>query len=242
MTARYLLLEARRTVRNRRFLIFTLVLPVGLFLIYAAMYTAGQTGGVATRAYLMASMATFGAMVAALSTGTRIALERDSGWNRQLRLTPLRPAAYLVAKAVVGMLVALPAIVFVYAAGAVVEHVELGGGQWLASAAGLWLGVLPFAVLGILIGYVASPDSSQPVYAVTFMGLSLLGGIWIPVETLPHTLVQLAHLLPSYWLGLIARSPLGGGLDWVAVPVLAGWTVLLAAVVAWRFRSDTARS
>lgn len=242
MTSRYLLLEVRRAYRNRRFLIFTIIFPVGLFLVYSSMYSGGKTGGVGTHAYLMASMAAFGAMVAALSSGTRIAVERDSGWNRQLRLTPLRPSSYLVGKAVVGMLVALPAIILVYAAGALVEGVDLGGIQWLGSAVGLWLGVLPFAMLGIVIGYLASPESSQPIFAICFMGLSLFGGLWIPVEVLPETMAQIAQILPSYWLGLIARSPLGDGLDWVAVPVLAGWTVLLALVVAWRYRADTARS
>ena len=43
----------------------------------------------------MVSMAGFGAMIAAIAGGARIAAERSVGWNRQLRLTPLAPAVVL---------------------------------------------------------------------------------------------------------------------------------------------------
>ena len=42
--------------------------------------------------YYMVGLLAFGAMVAVLSGGARIAAERTVGWNRQLRLTPLSPA------------------------------------------------------------------------------------------------------------------------------------------------------
>ncbi|HZC26512.1 MAG TPA: ABC transporter permease, partial [Actinopolymorphaceae bacterium] len=150
MTLRYLALEARRAYRNKRFLIFTVAMPLVLFLVYVKLYgDTSKVNGVSTAAYLMVSMAAFGAMSAALSAGTRIAVERQTGWNRQLRLTPLRPASYLVAKAALAMLVALPAIILVYGAGRLIEHVDLSPAQWLGSAVGVWLALLPFAVLGL---------------------------------------------------------------------------------------------
>ncbi|GAA2756584.1 ABC transporter permease [Actinopolymorpha rutila] len=243
MTTRYLMLEARRAYRNKRFLIFTLAMPVVLFLIYVQMYGKGHINGVSVQAYLMVSMAAFGSMSAAMSAGSRIALERQSGWNRQLRLTPLKPLSYLLAKAAVAMMVGVPAVVFVYGAGALVAHVRLGAGEWAVSAVGLWLALIPFAVLGILIGYVASPDSAQAIYPATFMVLSLFGGIFIPVEAMPKLMANLAQLLPSYWLGIIGRSPLGlAGFEWKAVPVLLAWTVVLTLIVVRRYRVDTARA
>ncbi len=46
----------------------------------------------------MVAMAGYGAMIGALSIGARIAAEREVGWNRQLRLTPLSPRTYFRAK------------------------------------------------------------------------------------------------------------------------------------------------
>ncbi|MET9020406.1 ABC transporter permease [Actinopolymorpha sp. NPDC004070] len=243
MTTRYLMLEARRAYRNKRFLIFTLAMPVVLFLIYVQMYGKGDINGVSVKAYLMVSMAAFGAMSGAMSAGTRIALERQSGWNRQLRLTPLRPVSYLVAKAAVAMLVAVPSVVLVYAAGALAAHVRLSPQEWAVSAVGLWLALIPFAVIGIVIGYVASPDSAQAIFPATFMTLSLFGGIFIPVEAMPKLMANIAQVLPSYWLGIIGRSPLGlAGFEWKAVPVLLAWTAVLTLIVVRRYRVDTARA
>ncbi|MFD2080069.1 ABC-2 type transport system permease protein [Actinopolymorpha cephalotaxi] len=243
MTTRYLMLEARRAYRNKRFLVFTVGMPVVLFLIYVQMYGKGAIHGVDVRAYLMVSMAAFGAMSGAMSAGTRIALERQSGWNRQLRLTPLKPVSYLVAKAAVAMVVAVPSVILVYGAGALVAHVRLSPQEWVVSAAGLWLALIPFAVIGVVIGYVASPDSAQAIFPAIFMTLSLFGGIFIPVEAMPKLMANLAQLLPSYWLGIIGRSPLGlGGFEWKAVPVLLAWTVVLTLIVVRRYRVDTART
>lgn len=240
MTAKYLLLETRRAYRNRRFLIMTVATPLLLFLLNASLWGKNDQGALA---YLMASMAAFGAMTAAISVGMRVATERQVGWNRQLRLTPLRPSAYLVSKGVLAMLIAIPAILLVFAAGAVVEHVQLSAAQWLQSGIGIWIALIPFAVLGLLIGYLGTPDSTGPIFSLVFLGLSLFGGLWFPVESLPDVMGTIAKVLPSYWLGLIARGPLlYNGFDWLAVPVLLGWTVVLGLIVINRYRVDTARA
>jgi ABC-2 type transport system permease protein len=243
MIGKYLLLETRRAYRNKRFLLFTLATPLVLFLVYVQLYGKGGLGGVSTTAYLMTSMASFGAMTGAMSAGTRIAIERQSGWNRQLRLTPLTPLAYLLGKAAVAMLIAAPAILVVYLTGGLVEHVSLTPMQWLESGLGTWVAIVPFAAIGLVIGYVANPESAQAIFSLCFMTMSLLGGIWVPVEVMPKVMAHIAEVLPSYWLGQIARGPIGaGGFDWLAVPVLLAWTLVFGVVVTRRYRVDTARA
>ncbi|HEY8458211.1 MAG TPA: ABC transporter permease [Actinopolymorphaceae bacterium] len=241
---RYLALEIRRTYRNKRFLLMTLALPLVLFEVNARLYgDSSGPQGISATAYLMVSMAVLGGMTSAMSTGAGISEERKVGWNRQLRLTPLRPMSYLLAKGAVSMLLAVPAISLVYLEGLLVEHVSLSPQQWAVSLAGLWLAVIPFAVLGQVIGYVSAPDSSSVIFSATFLVLSLFGGVFVPVEIMPSAMAQLAEILPSYWLGIVGRSPLGtGGFDWWAVVVLLAWTVGLAAVVARKYRADMSRA
>ena len=91
MTARYALISTRLAYRNVRFLVLTVALPLLLFLLYANLYRGQDAGdGLTVVAYLMVSMASFGCIGAAINTGARIAIERQVGWNRQLRLTALR--------------------------------------------------------------------------------------------------------------------------------------------------------
>jgi len=132
--------------------------------------------------------------------------------------------------------------VLVLAAGALVNGVSLTPLEWVAAFAGLALGSLPFAALGILIGYVFDADSAQGGMMVTYFGLAILGGLWAPVASFPSVLVTIAHVLPSYhfadlgWRALAGRAP-----DPVDVAVLLAWAAAFGALVIWRYRAEERR-
>jgi ABC-2 type transport system permease protein len=238
MTGRYALISTRLAYRNVRFLVLTVALPLLLFLLYANLYQGQDAGGGLTVvAYLMVSMAAFGCIGAAINTGARIAIERQVGWNRQLRLTALPGSSYLVAKAIVSMLVTLPALLLVFLAGATIGDVHLSAGQWVGTGLAVWLGLIPFAVLGLVIGFAGTVDTVQPISMITYLGLSILGGLWFPVEAFPAFLQSVAKLTPSYWLADLGRSVLAGqGVPVDAVLVLAAWTLVLGAVGVLAYR------
>jgi ABC-2 type transport system permease protein len=237
MTVRYALVSTRTVYRNTGFLVLTVALPLLLFLLYANLY-GGQSddSGISVVAYLMVSMASFGCIGAAINTGARVAVERQVGWNRQLRLTALPARSYLIAKAVVSMLVTLPALILVFIAGATIGGVSLSAEHWLATGLAVWLGLIPFAVLGLVIGFAGTVDTVQPISMITYLGLSILGGLWFPVEQFPEFLQDVAKVTPSYWLAELGRTVLAGdGVPMTAVLVLAGWTIALGVLGAFAY-------
>jgi ABC-2 type transport system permease protein len=238
----YLRMEIIRLLRNKRVLIFGMLMPVVLLLIFGRTQDA-DIDGVPVSAYLMVSLGIFGAMSAAIGSGGSIAVERGIGWNRQLRLTPLRPNRYVAVKVLLSLVMALPPLLVVYAIGALVLDVRLAATTWLLVGVGSWLGALPFAALGVVIGYLAKPDSAQQITGLVYMLLSAFGGLWIPVETMPRLMRDIAEATPAYWVGQVARSPLfHGGLSVHALIVLVVWTVALGLLALNRFRADTARA
>jgi ABC-2 type transport system permease protein len=241
MSIGYLTVEVRRALRSGRFLIFTICLPVLLFLLYVGIFTRTDPGYTAV---LMVNMTAFGALSAALFAGGRVALERAAGWQRQLRLTPLTGGGYLTAKGITAMLLAVPGVILVPLVAALAEGVSLSPGQWLQVTAGTWLATIPIAVLGLLLGQIGTAQSMQPILSVAMMVMSLLGGLFIPIEGMPEGLRTVSQILPSYWLEQVGRSAvtdeLSVGLG-QAVLTLAGWTVLLGLVVVRRYRRDSAR-
>jgi ABC-2 type transport system permease protein len=243
MTVRYALMSTRLAFRNTRFLVVTVALPLMLFLLYANLYKGQDAGnGLSVVAYLMVSMASFGCIGAAINTGARIAIERQVGWNRQLRLTALPGHSYLVAKAIVSMLVTLPALLLVFLAGATIGGVQLNLSQWLGTGLAVWLGLIPFAVLGLVIGFAGTVDTVQPISMITYLGLSILGGLWFPIEMFPTFLQDVAKVMPSYWLADLGRSVLAGdGVPVNAVLVLAAWTVVLGVVGVLSYRRSGAK-
>ncbi|GAB3570008.1 ABC transporter permease [Amycolatopsis endophytica] len=241
MSLKFLTLEIRRVLRSPRFLIFTVAFPVLLFMLYVGIFGGGDTNVIAV---LMVSMTSFGAMASALFVGTRVAIERTAGWQRQLRLTPLSGAGYLTAKAATGLALAIAPVVLVPLVGALAEGVSLGVGGWLRVTLGVWLAAIPFALIGLLIGQIGTADSVQPITQLVMLPMALLGGIFIPIDAMPHWLLQFSHVLPTYWMGQIGRgavttdlsSGLGQSVLWLAV-----WTVALGIVVVRRYRKDSAR-
>lgn len=239
MSLKYLLLEMRRVVRSPRFLIFTMGFPVLLYLLYVGIFAKSPD----EKAVLMVGMTSFGAMSASLFTGTRVAIERAAGWQRQLRLTPLSGPGYLTAKAATGMTLALAPAVLVPLVG-LLEGVSLDGGSWLRATLGVWLAAIPFALIGLLIGQLGSPDSVQPITQLVLLPMALIGGVFIPIDAMPDVLLKIAHLLPSYWMGQVGRGAVtpnlstGLGQD---VLVLGLWTLAIGFVVVRRYRKDSAR-
>jgi ABC-2 type transport system permease protein len=241
LSVKYLVLEIRRVLRSPRFLIFTVCFPVLLFLLYTGIFAKDDKSAVAS---LMVNMTAFGAMASALFTGTRVAIERQAGWQRQLRLTPLSGPGYLVAKAATGMTLALAPVILVPLVGRLVEGVSLDAQGWLRVTVGVWLAVLPFALIGLLIGQIGTADSVQPITQLVMLPMALVGGIFIPIEVMPHWLLSISHVLPSYWLAQVGRggvtSDLSTGLG-QDVLVLAIFTVALSVAVIRRYRRDSAR-
>ncbi|MFG2842163.1 ABC transporter permease [Kitasatospora sp. NPDC048296] len=231
-------LEILRTLRNRRYLLFTIAYPALLYVFFIHAYdTSKVAGSLPVKSYFMVSMATFGAVGAVLTgNAQRISLERKSGWTRQLRLTALPGRAYTVGKIAATAVTTLPAILVVFAVGAS-QGVELGAAQWIGLVAALWLGSFVFAALGVALGYAATPDAVQPIVMITYMLMALLGGTWFPVS---DSLEKFARFNPVFLYNRLATfTRPGHSLDLVAVAGLAAFLAVFVAAAAALYRRDT---
>lgn len=172
--------EINRLRRNRRYMLFTVGLPVILYLIVAKQ--GSKAYGVEFTAYYMIAMATFGAFAGALNGNSiRISEERKVGWVRQLRLTPLPANAYVIAKILTSMATTIPSIVVVLLLGRFYGGVHLAVWQWLVIAVIVWLGSTIFAALAVAVGYRFPPDQVQPITMLLYFVFTILGGIWFPL-------------------------------------------------------------
>ncbi|GAA1974006.1 ABC transporter permease [Kitasatospora viridis] len=231
-------LEILRTLRNRRYVFFSVLYPAILYFVFISAYGSHPVaGGLSAKSYFMVSMATFGSVGAVLTgSAQRIALERKAGWTRQLRLTALPGWAYTAAKIAACAATTLPAILGVFALGAV-EGVRLGAGQWLGLVLALWAGSFVFAALGVALGYAAEPNAVQPIVLVVYMLFSALGGTWFPAT---GTLKTIARFDPVYMYNQLGNfvHP-GQGFDTGAAAGLVGFLVVFVAAAAFLYRRDT---
>jgi ABC-2 type transport system permease protein len=236
----YVRYEVLRTFRNRRFLLFTLALPLLLYLVLASTNRHAKLGGISFPLYFMAGMASWGAMLGIISAGSRISLERQVGWTRQLRITPLKTWVYFAAKVVCGYLTALMTMVLLYVAGSAFG-VRLSASEWATMAGLVLVGLIPFALLGIMFGHLLKPDSLGPAVGGLTALFAVFGGAWGPIAT-GGAFLAVVKFIPSYWLVQSGKVALGGG-GWPAQGwiVIAVWALVVGWLATLAYRHDTAR-
>ncbi len=235
-------IELRRMLRNRRTIIFTLVLPASLLLVFggqAGWQDKAGSGNVA--AYILVSMALYGAALTAAAGGSMVALERSLGWSRQLRLTPLNPVAYILMKAVVALAMGALAIAAVNVVGILQGKAEMPTNVWILSAVVTLFCTLTFAALGVFVGYVVPGENAMQILGPGLALLSFLGGVFIPIDQYSQIVRDIAYWTPMYGVAEIARAPLTHELPWYAVVNAVGWFAIFVAGAAWRMSKDTAR-
>jgi ABC-2 type transport system permease protein len=233
-------LEVRRVLRNRRTVIFILVFPSVFFFMFGLTARGEKAGGAEAIAYIMISMAVYGAMVGTTSGGAAVAVERSLGWSRQLRLTPLRPAAYVAIKVLTAMTLGLIAVVAEYTVGAL-TGVRLAPHVWLLSGLAAWLCSFVFAAFGLFMGFLLPSENVMQFVGPLLAILAMFGGLFIPLSALSPTLRTIASFTPVWGVGQLARAPLVGGPIAGAVVSVVVWTLLFGAGAMALFRRDTAR-
>lgn len=240
-TLTYTRYELVRVRRNIRFTVFSLVVPVVLLLFFGSSFRNGVLDGVPYVLYYMTGMIAFGTMAATLSLGGMIAGERRAGWIRQIRITPLSILTYLGTKVLTSYLMALISIALLSIVGAALG-VSLSAGAWATMIGLVLVGLVPFALMGVLLGHLLTVESTGPALGGLITFFALFGGAYYPLATHGFFL-QVIKLIPSYWIVQAGKTALGGKAwpleGWI---VLAVWSVVLVRLIRIVFVRDSGRA
>ncbi|MGW1022229.1 ABC transporter permease [Streptomyces sp. NPDC002577] len=234
----YLKLEVRRTLRDTGFVIFGVGMPVMMYLLFTNL---GENDG-DWKTASMVGMAAYGAVGSALNTGGGVAEDKTIGWLRQLRITPMAPRDVVLGRALTGSVTVLPAIVAVLVAGGLVNGVRLDAWQWAAIALLLWLGSIPFTLLGLGNGYRLTAQTTGVVNMVCNLGLAVVGGLWFPISLFPKWLRSLSAYTPTNRFAQLGTAVADGHApSLTALAVITLWLLVFGsyAVVSYRTAART---
>ncbi|HZO61748.1 MAG TPA: ABC transporter permease [Gaiellaceae bacterium] len=224
-------------LRYPSFSVPTLAFPSVFFLLFVT------SRGDRNATLLVASFAGFAVLaVAFFQFGVGIAAERDSPWERYLRTLPVRTSVRFGARVLSGAAFGLASAVLVAVTGVATTDAHLSGTRWAALALALVLGAVPFGLLGIALGYWASPRGALPAANVLYLVLSFAGGLWTTPAHLPSGLVSASAWIPTRRFGNVLWGAAQGDLwrprDWA---LLLAWTAGFGALAAWGYARDEGR-
>ncbi|WP_299569712.1 ABC transporter permease [uncultured Williamsia sp.] len=242
----YVRRDLRRVLRNRRAMIFTLLMPTVLYIVFGASQKfSGNIGHANTQAYVMVHMAVYGAILATTTNAAAVALEQQAGWTRTLRLTRLSPTAYVVAKAIVAMSVAaLPLILLSIVGAAMGASAPIA--VWIGSVVLGWLGSAVFAAFGLAMGSGLRSEAAMQASGGVLTVLAFAGNVFVPLK---GAMLTFSQFTPMFGVNALANYPITSGYTpygdhislWVAIANVVVWGAIMAVAAAYFFRRSTER-
>ncbi|MGC9539001.1 ABC transporter permease [Streptomyces sp. UG1] len=137
--------------------------------------------------------------------------EREEGVLLRMRATPGGITAYLVAKCVLVVAMAIGSLALLLGAAALLADGPLprGPGAWLTLLWVTTLGLLAVVPLGAAIGAVLpNPREALALIMLPVMALLMTSGVVFPITSLPVAVQQVSAVFPLKWMAQGLRSTL----------------------------------
>ncbi|MBC8093202.1 MAG: ABC transporter permease, partial [Pseudonocardia sp.] len=202
----------RAILREPAALFFSVIMPVMFFALFATMFgNQPAMSGLPFAATMLATYGTFGVVsVMLVQPGVSVAEDRTRGWLRIKKVSAAPVGATIAGKVLAALPYALTVLIGISAVSLLVAGPVLGVGAWLRLVTVLMFGSLPFALLGLAVGFVASSNATVAILNAALFPMVIASGLWFPLEILPEFVQSLAPFLPTYHLAQLALAQLTG--------------------------------
>lgn len=226
------------TLRSGESLLATLGIPLGILVFFSSVDEVLPTGGRAAVDFLVPGVLAISVMSTGLvALAIQTAFERKYGVLKLLGGSPLPRWGVLAGKAIAVTVVLAAQSVAVF----LVAWLGLGwrpSGGVLPVLAGLLVGALTFAALGLLMAGTLRAEATLALANASFLVLLLVSGLAFDIEVLPEPLAALGLALPSGALGEVLRAGLAAPARFALVPfaTLAAWGCAAALLAVRTFR------
>jgi ABC-2 type transport system permease protein len=227
--------ETLQLLRYPSYSVPTVALPALFLLVFGH--------GLATEAperLLAGFAATAVLIVTFFQFGVGIAVTRATPWETFARTLPVGPGTRLAARVLSALGFAAATVTVVSVVAIAVFDARPSALRAAALTLGLLLGGIPFALLGIALGYWLPPRAAFPAANLVYFSLAIGGALWRRVEDAPRTADVASQLLPTRsWIEIL--DPLATGERPVPlhhVAALVGWTVAFGGIAWLGYRRD----
>lgn len=234
---RYLLLEQLRV-------------PIGLLagalfpaisMVAFVVPLAGDDPQAATMA--TGSLMFFGAMSGALiGLSITVAQDREQPWNPYLRTLPAGPFPRFAGRILATLAVMLISVVPVLLVAVFFTEATTTPLRLVLGIVALMVGVVPFMLMGLFIGFLLTAKAAIAVSQVVFFPMAIVGGLLMPPAILPDFVEAISPFVPTRGVAEVLWAITAGTTpNVVALVSLAVWTVASAAGAVWAYRRDEGR-
>jgi ABC-2 type transport system permease protein len=250
MTVRQIRYVNKSFWRNPASAFFTFAFPLMFLVIFTSLLGNGtvRIGSrlVDTSTYYVASMASF-AVITACYNNIAISTtgQRDAGVLKRTNGTPLPSAAFLGARILHAMAVAVLLVAITVAFGHAFYGATVPTGLTLLRfAVMVVVGSAAFCALGFAVtAVIPNADASPAIVNATILPLLFLSGIFIPFgNSTPSWILWIAKIFPvRHFADAMQAGFLGTGFNWTDTLIVGAWglagLLLAARYFSWEPRA-----
>lgn len=230
-------MRIRITVRNKAFLFFSLVMPMGTFFAFCSLLAKGSPERIS---YWMGPILAFTVMGTFWGLSMQLVTWREQGILRRFRLAPISPSSMIGSSLLANYALIMPTILFQLGLARFVYHVT-NFGNLISLFVLVILGITSFGALGLIVASVTNTmQETQIINQILWFALIFLSGATVPLAIMPKAAQRVGLFLPATYLvsGIQRAMMYGRGVLslWVEILSLAAWAVLAFIIASLLFR------
>jgi len=190
-------MRIRITLRNKAFLVFSLVMPMTFFFLYGSVFAKGDPRKVR---YLMGPVIAMSVMGTFWGLSAQIVTWREQGILRRFRLAPIPAASMIGSSVIANMLLILPTVIIELTLARFLYNVT-DFGNVLSIVVLALAGIGSFASLGLIVASVTNTmQETQVINQLLWFAFIFVSGATVPVAELPKLAQRVALFLPATYL------------------------------------------
>ena len=203
----------KEVLRDSVIYIFCLAFPIVMLLLFNLIngFSNGNTPTFELKS-IVPGVITFSYTFITLTLSLLISKDRQTSFLKRLYSSPMKSRDFIFGYAIVGVIIGLCQTVICILAGGVITLFK--GGEYISVLDVLLLivsqlPILIFSVfLGIIMGTIFNDKSAPGITSVVISASGILGGCWMPVETMGgfESFCRFLPFYPSVYLGRVSTS------------------------------------
>jgi ABC-2 type transport system permease protein len=184
-------------LRNRAFIFFTVVMPLGFLFFFFLVF--GRGGPIAVQ-YLLAAVLALSVMGSFWGLSVQLITFREQGVLRRFRLSPIGPGPLLASSILSNYMLTIPTVVIEYLAARWLFGMKHWGNVPSAIIL-VTVGSAAFSALGLIVASVTNTmQETQVINNILWSIFFFLSGATIPLPVFPVWIQRAAFYLPATYL------------------------------------------
>jgi ABC-2 type transport system permease protein len=190
-------IRVRLAMRNRTFLFFSLLMPLGFLFFFVMVFSKGEP---AWTAYILGAILTMTVMGSFWGLSVQLVMFREAGILRRFRLAPLGAGPMLASSILANYILVIPSVVIEILVTKFVLHMQDWGNLWAIFLL-VTIGSATFSSFGLIVASVTNTmQETQVINQVIWTAFLFLSGATVPLARFPHWIQGASLFMPATYL------------------------------------------